>query len=179
MKPDNIISKAVIFAPRFEQVPVDLLKKCGKWKTSAQEQLYYKILPLVGHPKLGKGLADLGAMWLTGKNEVIDSFKETDRVLKGRPIQISARHNKGIFRSALRNQIIKYGKRIIDESFNDVIIKEGSLEINEVVRQYTLDEFIEFTFGGASHIDFIKDEITVAGWSQFTLGLDIQVARNL
>jgi hypothetical protein len=178
-KPNKIISKAVIFAPAFEQVPVSLLKKCGKWKTSAQEQLFFRILPLVGHPKLGKGLADLAAMWLTGQNGAMEFLKETDRVLKGSPVLISAVHDKGIFLSALRNEIIRYGKRIMDESFNDAIIKEGSRKINEVVSQYALSEFVSFKQTGASHIDFITDEITLAdkaGQAQLVLGLDIQVS---
>jgi len=174
---DKIISRVVIVATEFKEFPKWFTDKFRSWKPEAREKYFRFVLPLIGFKHVGKGLAGLGAMWLTGERRTPEFLRENDRIIKGGPIRIIPWEYKMVFKSALRNKIVEYGEKIFEQGFKGMIISEGSLELNKLCCLYLLPEFKPFQPGGESHIDFIAEKIPLPdGEAVVFLGLDIQIS---
>ncbi|MBI4835324.1 MAG: hypothetical protein HY811_10990 [Planctomycetes bacterium] len=176
----KIISKVIIFASEFRELPHWLTDKLRSWKPEARDNFFNRILPLVGYKHAGKGIAGLGAMWLCGEKVAATYLRENDRLIKGGSVQITSLDNKMVFKSLIRNKIVEYGTKILDSTYDPAIISEGSYKLNEAVNQYLLPEFAPFKTDGESHIDFITEKLPSPAQPDNaiqSLGLDIQVSR--
>lgn len=118
-----------------------------------------------------KGLAPLAAMTLAGDKDLKNFLTDRDKIIKGQPICIVLPSQKGKFKNALRNQIIRSGRAIIKSGYDPEKIQKENAVINRLAEKYRLPEFARFTPGGPSHIDFVL--------IYNRLYLDIQVASRM
>lgn len=146
-------------------------------------QQYLKfVLPMQGHPKLGKGAATLVVMCLTGRAEVKNYLRRTDQIIIGQPVLITTPEEKSAFQRKLRGKLVFWGGillRLLDECSpkyrNDV-----NEEVNKLIQGFARPDFAPFTAGGASHLDFSYQTVsdpTKPDKLKTQLCLEIQVSR--
>ena len=146
--------------------------------------------PLRGY-KAGNvlGLSTMAIMALTGDRKLVGYLRERNVRLpatggsasgvKGEPLVITTPEKLGKFKKILDNRIVHWGSEIITSGYEERVIKQANAELNQLVNEYCQPEIAPFTPSGASHVDFIVEEIpdqARPGEKKKWLGLDILVS---
>jgi len=80
-------------------------------------------IPLQGNSKLRiKGLVYLGIMALTGNKKLKNFLKDTDKIIKGEPIQVIVPSRLSLVKRRLRNELLYGGRNIIRSNYHPEII---------------------------------------------------------
>ncbi|MBI4711912.1 MAG: hypothetical protein HY762_01195, partial [Planctomycetes bacterium] len=127
------------------------LESEGRWYG---ESLARYLLPFTGLKGVFKGLAPLAVMWLTGNKEFWKYFRRGYPDIKEEPIMITGPDKKAEFSRALHNRLIQAGSQLVATDWDAELIRSENDLNNELVNKYITDEFVRFSTGGASHIDF-------------------------
>ncbi|GAH67120.1 unnamed protein product, partial [marine sediment metagenome] len=125
------------------------------------------VLPFRGYKDKIRGVGPIVARWLTGILTVLKKIKRPE-IIEGGPVDITQPGQGGKFRNRLNSQILSSGRQIVEKNYLPGEIIYGNEHINRLVNDYARDEFVPFTPGGESHVDFIRE----AG----ELFLDVQVS---
>ncbi|MBI4835080.1 MAG: hypothetical protein HY811_09725 [Planctomycetes bacterium] len=137
--------------------------------------------PLRGYKKGGiKGLGALAVMALSADKDLNQFLKkDTDKIIDGVPLSIALPDKAGKFKNALRNQITRSGKYIIDTNYKEQSLRDENETVNRLANEYRLPEIAPFSPVGVSYINFIAVEMSnpvKPGETIKQLGLDVQVA---
>ncbi len=133
------------------------------------EKMTWFVLPFSGFGDKIRGVGPIVAQWLTGILTVLKKINPKEIIKRG-PIDITQPGQGGKFRKRLNSQILEFGSQVIKKKFDPREIIYANEQINRLVNEFARDEFVPFTPGGESHVDFmIGDD---------ALFLDVQVSTK-
>ena len=145
---------------------IETIELLSYWVASRNSKL---ILPFTGYKDVIRGAGPFAARWLTGdlprspKKPKLKPLSELitrdDITIKPNPILITKTNQLGIFRNKFNSRIRQAGAMILKNRYDaDEIYYENQIT-NKLVHTF-VDPGLgleAFTTGGASHVDFIKE----------------------
>lgn len=142
----------------------------GEWYGQA---LARNLIPFTGLKGVLKGLAPLAVLWLTGNKSFWKHRVMIIPEFKAQPIMVCSPDKKADFSRALHNRLIQAGSRLTSTNWDKELIRSENDITNQLVNKYLAEEFIPFSSGSESHIDFL-----IAGYNagKPEPSLDIRVA---
>ncbi|MBI4835158.1 MAG: hypothetical protein HY811_10160 [Planctomycetes bacterium] len=124
------------------------------------ERVSETTLAFTGIKSLESGPARIVIFWLTGDPKARGLIRPADRIMApSEPFSVTTPEKRNLLRQALSTRLIQSGMRIVHSALSGSIITEMNNVGNSVVQGY-LDPSLgleSFTPGGASHLDFIKE----------------------
>ncbi|MBI4833213.1 MAG: hypothetical protein HY811_00105 [Planctomycetes bacterium] len=117
-----------------------------------------RTLALTGFKKQGRGPAAIAGFWLSGDAKIIRELRSGDTA-EGGPFRICPIGTEGDLRAALNQRLVKAGGLVLRSNLDDATIDSVNTAVNQLVQRY-VDPSLgleSFTTGGASHVDFIKE----------------------
>ena len=138
--------------------------------------------PLKGYKAGGIfGLSTLAIMALGGDRSLVDYLRERNTEVAGEPRVVTTPERLNKFKRILDNRIVHWGSEIITQGYEERVIKRANADLNQLVNEYRRAGIMPFSPGGASHIDFMVEEMpnpVKPGEQVKQLGLDIRVAET-
>jgi len=145
------------------------------------EAMAWLVWPLLAGDEPGKpGPVPLAQRWLTGDQTVLTLLRKEDEYLTGEPILVTDQARVKQFKLQLYRRLVWAGRQVIKSNYLPEAIQRSNESINRLVQQFARAEFVPFTTGDDSHLDFIVKEIPDPKNSTRLikqLYLDIQVAQ--
>jgi hypothetical protein len=153
-------------------IPAKLIKdKLAVAGEHYAQSMAYAFWPLISGSQPGaQGPVIKAQLWLVGDQSVLNHLTEPDEVLTGEPVLITEPAQRGIFKKQLNSRLIQAGARLL-KVFPDLSASQAGLSAeqagwafilqkendrtNRLVQQFARSEFVPFTTGGDSHLDFI------------------------
>ncbi|MBI4835106.1 MAG: trypsin-like peptidase domain-containing protein [Planctomycetes bacterium] len=129
-------------------------------KDAYADRLSETTLALTGVKALESGPARIAVFWLSGDSKAKGLMRAADQyVAASEPFNVTTMEKRNSLRSLLFARLIQGGITIIHAGMGMPVITEVNTLLNSLV-QGMIDPMLgleSFTPGGASHVDFIKD----------------------
>ena len=93
--------------------------------------------------------------WLDGNKKIVKFLRAQDKLLQGKPVQVIPPERVGEFKLKLRTLLKRVLGIIQCAHYAPSVVQEQNDRLNQLVNTYLGSDFVPFTTGGASHIDFI------------------------
>jgi hypothetical protein len=115
------------------------------------------VLPFTGSREIGKGMAPIAAMWLTGDIMTEDALRGDDQVGLGGPINVArvTPDMRSALKSAVVNRIVQSGKTLISADWDPAVMVQENDHINNLIASLQNAAYVAFATAGVSHCDWI------------------------
>jgi hypothetical protein len=114
------------------------------------------VLPFTGSTELGKGVAPIAAMWLSGDITTEGHLRGDDQIGMGGPVNVArvTPDMRSALKSALVNRLIQSGKILISADWDSTVMADENDHVNDLIASLQDSAYVAFATGGTSHCDW-------------------------
>ncbi|MEK7310313.1 MAG: hypothetical protein AAB038_05800 [Planctomycetota bacterium] len=103
----------------------------------------------------GRGAFALAEAYLCGQLKASSLARPQDEITINQSVCLTTPARVNEFRMKLHNQLMHSAANIIDRRYADRVIRAENDAINRLINKFARKEFVPFSSGGSSHIDFV------------------------